>query len=128
MIFLLFCVLEYTTYSVFSNIPCIPPFRSTIPFHHSVSPPFHRIASTRYFDVQENAKRKANQCATKNWICQLHFIAPDTSPLEKKQLIFGRNVLSFRDQDVPRSQERQYSNNYEWFLARKKNIGSDFFE
>ena len=34
----------------------------------------------------------------------------------------------FRDQDVPRSQERQYSNNYEWFLTRKKNIGSDFFE
>ena len=46
---------------------------------------------------------------------------PDTSPLEKKkQLIFGCNELNFSDQDVPRSRERQYSNNYEWFSPEKK--------
>ena len=115
----IFRILEYSLYS-------------TIPFHHFV-PSFHRIGSTRYFDVRENAKRKANQCATKNWICQLHFIAPDTSPLRKQNVILGRNELSFRDQEVPRSRERQYSNTslffplkadighrHEWFSPEKK--------
>ena len=36
-------------------------------------------------------------------------MAPDSSPLRKKKnLILGRNELSFRDQDVPRSREQQW--------------------
>ena len=43
-------------------------------------------------------------------------MAPDTSPLGKKNLIFGRNELSFR--------ELQYL----WMILAQKKKGSDFFQ
>ena len=46
--FRIFCklrVLVYSIYSAFSNIPCIPLFRSIIPFRQSVRPPFRGIGS-----------------------------------------------------------------------------------
>ena len=65
-------------------------------------------------------------------------MAPDTSPLRKKNnVILGLNELSFCDQDVPRSRERQYSNIPFFSLKAdidmndsrlKKTVRSDFFQ
>ena len=60
---------------------------------------------------------------------------PDNSPLRiKKTVILGRNELSFREQDVPRSREQQWKT-YDIDTTdsrpkkkQKKKMGSDFFQ
>ena len=95
---------RFFSYSAFQSTPYIPYFRIFRVFHHSV-PSF--CQST----IPPNS------------------VTPDTLMSKKilnARLIIGprigRNELSFRDQDVPRSREQQYSN-ISLFFYLKEDIG-----